>query len=323
MSPLVTIAIPTYSRLSYLKEIVASALAQTYSNIEVLISQDPRPTGLDESIKIWSETLANENPKVRYRFNTNNLGLAGNWNALADSAWGEYLVIPGDDDRLLPNFVELLVKAVNSDINLVFANHYIITSQGVRLEAESYQFTQRYHRDVLLPGEVQNPEVLAWRNSIPMSASLIRTNDVQKLRFKEDLNTPEVELFIRLAQAGGHFTFVPQYLSEYRIHEQSATMAGLRIEKLVSYLLDIPVHSAVEPYKHELLSSLMVNAVSRSLLAKQHCQARRFFSSTYYPSFQRARLLGWLQKFCTSLPSFVGCPLYELGYRLKHYLPLA
>ncbi|WP_190549737.1 glycosyltransferase [Trichocoleus sp. FACHB-591] len=315
-----TIAIPTYSRLNYLKEIVASALAQTYSNIEILISQDPRPTGLDESIKIWSETLARENSKVRYRFNTHNLGLAGNWNALADSAQGEYLVIPGDDDRLLPNFVELLVKEVNPDRNLAFANHYIINSQGVRLEIESYQCTKRYRREALLPGEVQQPEALAWQNSIPMSASLIRTQDVQKLRFKEDLNTPEIELFIRLAQAGGRFTFVPQYLSEYRVHEQSATKTGLRIERLVSYLLTIHVPSTLESYKQDLLSSLMVNAVSRCLLEKQHCQAKEFFTSTYYPSTKRLHLVGWLQQLCTSLPSSLGCSLYKLGYQLKHYL---
>ena len=37
----VTIGIPTYNRLNYLKEAVSSALAQTYPNIEILISQNP------------------------------------------------------------------------------------------------------------------------------------------------------------------------------------------------------------------------------------------------------------------------------------------
>jgi GT2 family glycosyltransferase len=320
MNPLVTIAIPTYNRLTYLKEVVESSLAQSYSNIEILISQDPCPQGLDESIKNWCQTLAAENNQVRYRFNHHNLGLAGNWNALADAAIGEYLVILGDDDRLLPKFVECMVQVIHPDMNVAFANHYIIDSQGVRLVPESYQWTQDYNRDRLPPGEIQYPETLVWQNSIPMSASLIRTKDVQKLRFKEDLNTPEIELFIRLSQVGGRFTFVPQYLSEYRIHEQSATQTGLRIEKLVSYLLTIPVHSTIEPYKQELLSSLMVNAVSRCLLQKEHSQARKFFASTYYPHAKWVHPIGWLQGFCTLLPSSLGCPLYRLGYRLKHYL---
>src|SRR4028119_21670 len=129
MNQLVTIAIPTYSRLNYLKEAVASALAQTYPNIEVLIGQDPGKDGLDESIRSWSQTLVSQNSKVRYQWNSHNLGLAGNWNALADSAQGEYLVIIGDDDRLLPNFVERLLTAIELDGRVAFSNHYIINSQ--------------------------------------------------------------------------------------------------------------------------------------------------------------------------------------------------
>ena len=39
----VTIGIPTYNRLHYLKQSAASALAQDYPNLEILISQNPHP----------------------------------------------------------------------------------------------------------------------------------------------------------------------------------------------------------------------------------------------------------------------------------------
>ncbi|MBF2066608.1 MAG: glycosyltransferase family 2 protein [Calothrix sp. C42_A2020_038] len=317
MSTLITIAIPTYNRLNYLKEAVASALAQTYPHIEVIIGQDPTPNGLDQSIQVWSQMCVSQNSKVRYQFNSHNLGLAGNWNALADAAKGEYLIIIGDDDRLLPNFVETLMSVANSDTLVIFSNHYIINSQGKRLEQKSYEWTERYHRDLIPNGKVIEPEKWVWQNSIPMSASLIRTKDVQRLRFKEDLNTPEIEFFIRLSFEEGDFLFVPQYLSEYRIHEQSATTLGLRTESLVNYLLPISVKSKVEPYKQELLSQLMVNAVSRSLLKNQHKQARDLFCSEYYPEYQRKRVNGLVQNFCTLLPKVIGCQIYRLIHRLK------
>jgi glycosyltransferase involved in cell wall biosynthesis len=318
MKPLVTIAIPTYNRLHYLKEAVQSALTQTYPNIEVLISQDPTKDGLDESIQIWSQTLVNQNPKVRYRCNSANLGLAGNWNVLADSAQGEYLVIIGDDDRLLPNFVETLVAAVLPSGQVAFSNHYIINTQGEQLQAESYNYTKHYRRDRILPGQLNNPELWVWQNAIPISAALIRTQYVQQLRFKEDLNNPEIELFIRLAQLGGSFIFVPEYLSEYRIHEQTATLTGLRNEKLVNYLLSTPVSSEVEFYKRELVSQLMVNAVSRCLLQGEWRQARYFLRSQYYPHAQRKTSTGLFQALCTILPPFFGCILYRLGHSIKN-----
>src|SRR5918911_1825747 len=107
---LVSIAIPTFNRLDYLKEAVASALAQTYERVEVLIGDD----GREEAIRAWGEEIARRDARVRYRRNPYNLGLAGNWNALADAARGEFLVIIGDDDRLLPEFVETLIDVIQS-----------------------------------------------------------------------------------------------------------------------------------------------------------------------------------------------------------------
>jgi glycosyltransferase involved in cell wall biosynthesis len=315
----VTIAIPTYKRLDYLREAVSSALAQNHHNIEVLISQDPTENGLDDSIRTWCQNLANQDLRVRYRFNAHNLGLAGNWNACVDAAEGEYIVIIGDDDRLLPNFVETLLSAADLNTNVVFSNHYLINSQSDRLEQESYQWTKKYQRDLISPGLLIQPERSVWQNSIPISASLIRTQDAQKLRFKEDLNTPEIEFFIRLAQLNSHFVFVPEYLAEYRVHQNSATTAGLRIEKLVQYLLEISITPEMELYKQELLSPLMINAVSRCILQKQWQKAQELIHSEYYPR-QKKHLNILIQKFCTKLPPFLGCQLYRLVHHLKQQI---
>lgn len=318
MTSLITITIPTYKRLNYLKEAVTSALDQTYDNIEVLIGQDPTPQGLDESIQIWSQDLAAQNPKVRYQFNPQNLGLAGNWNALAAGALGEYLVMIGDDDRLLPDFVENLVKVVQAETQVAFSNHYVIDSQGNRLGAESTQLTKRYHRDRLPAGPVSNPEIWAWQNAIPMSAALVRTCEIQRLRFKADLNTPEIELFIRLAQAGGEFVFVPEYLAEYRVHEQAATASGLKVDKLVAYLLPMKVSPEVEPYKQTLLSQMIITGVSRCLMQGEIDQAKAFISSHYYPSSQITKNSRCaLQKLCTALPGNMGSELYKLIHVLR------
>src|SRR2546423_11420789 len=102
MSLTITIAIPTFNRLRYLKESVASALSQSYPNIEVLVSDDGSSDGTGE----WCRDLARADTRFRYQRNQKNLGLAGNWNALADGARGEYMMLLGDDDRLLPNCLE-------------------------------------------------------------------------------------------------------------------------------------------------------------------------------------------------------------------------
>jgi glycosyltransferase involved in cell wall biosynthesis len=327
-----------------LKEAVASALSQAYDNIEILIGDD----GASESIPAWSQTIVSHDRRVSYQRNERNLGLAGNWNALAKAARGEFLVIIGDDDRILPDFVRRLVKAIQPYARVAFANHYLINSEGGRLETETFQHTRRYCRDILPAGEVINAEVVVWQNSVPISAALMRTMDVQRLRFKEDLNTPEIEFFVRLAQEGARFVFVPDYLSEYRVHPQSAATAGLRGEKLAEHLLAISVALEVELYKRKFMASLLVGAVTRCLQQGEREWARRFLTSEYYPrprwkqvrSYLKGRcvevepaglqgkqkdtsgalryfLSGHFQGLCASLPALIGCPLYRLIHRLK------
>jgi len=346
-TPLVSIAIPTVNRLDYLKEAVASALAQTYEHIEVLIGDD----GPTKEIEEWTRGISELDSRVRYQRNKRRLGLAGNWNALANTARGEFLIIIGDDDRLLPEFVETLSEIIPSSGQVAFSNHYLIDSKGMRLETESTQMTSRYHRDNLSAGEIKNPAVCVWQNSVPMSAAMVRTEVVKRLRFKEDLNTPEIEFFALLAEEGGRFFFTPEYLAEYRVHDKSATVAGLRGETLVKYLAPIAVAADVEPYKREFMTSLLVNTVTRCLQQGNRKLARQFLSHEYYPGLHLKRmkrpektkrtspqrftahasnralhqvlketLTSSVQVLCTWLPSSVGYPTYRLLQTTKSRL---
>lgn len=322
MNPLVTIAVPTLSRLHYLREAVASALAQDYPNVEVLIGDD----GGDEALGAWCRSLAAREPRVRYRRNPRRLGLAGNWNALADAARGEFICIIGDDDRLLPGFAGTLAAALRPPSAVAFSNHYVIDGRGERLAAESLRLTRQYGRHLIAAGEVPDAAEVVWRNSVPMSAALLRTADVRRLRFKEDLNTPEIELFIRLAEEGARFVFVPEYLAEYRSHPQSATSAGLMSERLAERLLQIRVAPGAEQYKRRFMAPLLVNAVSRCLQQGRREAARAFLGSEYYPRplrrgagrvSARAAVSFLVQGACAALPARLGCPAYRLVQRVK------
>lgn len=331
MSPLVSIAIPTFSRPAYLQEAVASALAQTYPNIEVLIGDN----GSGEAMTGWAPEIVAD-PRLTYRQNERNLGMCGNFNALADAARGEFFVAIGDDDRLLPEFASRLAAEMKLGVSLAFCNHHMIDSQGRRLEAEGREQSRRYKRDGLVPGVLPNAQIAAWQQSIAMSATMMRTADMRRLRFREDLNTPDAEFFIRLAQEGATFAFVPEYLVEYRVHVAATTSSGLCTESLVEYLLPLEVDPAVEPYKQQLLGPLMMNAVSRCLRNGERERAQRFLNSSYYPSrapadaktqsaakrmaraAEHAVKFG-LQHLCARLPTVIGSPTYRVVRAAKDW----
>lgn len=140
------------------------------------------------------------------------------------------------------------------------------------------------------------------------------------------MNTPEIELFIRLANEGCAFIFVPDYLSEYRTHPHSATAAGLRSERLAPYLMQLPAPAAAEGYKRRFMSPLLTDAVSRSLQRGDREAARGFLRSDYYPwprlagnggGMLKDLLRGGVQGVCAWLPAAVGCNAYRLVRRLR------
>ena len=309
MDPLVTVAIPTFNRPEQCREAVASALAQSYPQLDVLVGDN----GSSDPLRAWCESVQASDPRLQYRRNERNLGMAGNWNALADHARGELFVLLADDDRLLPTCVSTLVAAIRKyDAQLAFSNHYVIDNDGKRLEDESVRLTHEYHRNELSAGTVANAEMVVWQVSISIAAAMLRTRDVRRLRFKEDLNTPEIELFARLAQSGARFAFVPDYLSEYRVHAGSATAAGLWSERLAEYLLPITVAPEVEPFKRSFMQSLLQNAVSRCLAMGEPRRARRLLAAQYYPRGGFNDPKGLVYRTCAYLPT----PLSQAVFRV-------
>ena len=312
MTPTVTICIPTYRRLNYLKESVAAAQAQTLRDIEVLISDD----GDSEELKRWAEDAVRADPRVRFRRNEKNLGLGGNWNECVVAARGQWVVIQGDDDHLLPSFCESLLQLAAPDSEVLFSNHYVIDEDGERLAEESEAWTVRYRRHLLPRGKVEDAARCVWSNSVSMTAALVRSDAIKRLGIKPDLNTPEIELFARLAAEGARFDHEPAYLAEFRSHPTSESSTnGLFSERLVRYLAPIPVPPEVEATKRAYMAPLTRSAVDRLLRAGERARASEVMRSRYYPqSWTDPALLA--QALAVRVPASIGARAYLLARRL-------
>ena len=108
--PLVTIAIPTYNRSEgYLRETLASALAQRYEPLEIVVVDNAST----DATGAYVASVADE--RVRYARNATNLGVNGNFNACLEQARGTYVLVLHDDDHIDPDFVACCVGAIEAD----------------------------------------------------------------------------------------------------------------------------------------------------------------------------------------------------------------
>ncbi len=105
----VTIGIPTINRSKLALRAIKSALAQTYRNVEVLVSDD---ASTDDTVARIREIQ--DSHLVVFEQNKR-LGLVANFDFCLKNATGEFFLLLGDDDVLAPGCIERLVAPFEHD----------------------------------------------------------------------------------------------------------------------------------------------------------------------------------------------------------------
>lgn len=107
--PLVTIAIPTYNRADgFLVEALESALAQTYSPLEILVSDNCSTDETPALVRGYDDS------RIRYVRHETNLGAQGNFQYCVDEAQGAFFLMLHDDDRIDPEMVATCMEVVET-----------------------------------------------------------------------------------------------------------------------------------------------------------------------------------------------------------------
>lgn len=105
-NPLVTVAMVTYNSSRYVRMAIESVLASSYTNFELIISDD---CSTDNTWEIVNEY---KDPRIRKTRNKTNLREYPNRNKCIDMALGEYLIFIDGDDYIYPHGLEFMVYSM-------------------------------------------------------------------------------------------------------------------------------------------------------------------------------------------------------------------
>jgi glycosyltransferase involved in cell wall biosynthesis len=132
--PLVTFALFAYNQERFIAEAVRGALAQTYSPLEIIISDDCSTDGTFEIIQ--QEVAGYGGPhEIRLNRNARNIGFGAHINLMMRMVKGSFIVVAAGDDVSLPHRVERLYAAyhaANGEALSVFSNAHVIDELGKR-----------------------------------------------------------------------------------------------------------------------------------------------------------------------------------------------
>lgn len=133
----VTIGIPVYKSVDYIRRALESALSQTYSSVEFLIVDD---AGCDGSMDVVEE-IKRIHPKgkdIHIITHSQNMGVSVSRNHIIDEAQGQYLYFVDSDDVIAENTIELMMQNVRQyNAEIVFGSYEKIDVLG---EKTIYQY---------------------------------------------------------------------------------------------------------------------------------------------------------------------------------------
>ncbi|MGG0044195.1 glycosyltransferase family 2 protein [Bacillus tropicus] len=228
--PLVSILIPAYNRPMYFKQALISALIQTYSNIEIITSDDSTN---DESKRIALKYRGKFPHKIKYYKNKINIGGRLNFQLALQKSSGEYINFLMDDDLFHPEKIERMMQFflldTNSNIKLVTSYRQPIDASGNKIP--DFPFTEkRFKISTIVDGITASSSIILDGNWIGEPTTALFRKNVLKESFgyfggSQYYSAVDMASWLSLLSKGD-LVYISDTLSYLRMHDSNVGKSG-------------------------------------------------------------------------------------------------
>jgi glycosyltransferase involved in cell wall biosynthesis len=216
--PLVSIGMPVLNGGKFLRESLDCLLNQTYSNFELIFSDNG---STDDSKEIILE-YSSRDKRIIPKFQKTNIGPINNFQFVLKEAVGEYFMWAAHDDKWDSNYLDELVKThqKHSNLSLVFGKYSMMNEEGKVFQKGRNNLFKHKRLTV----DYRNPLILNaiiyYLDRNPMKIyGLFRTIDLK--------NTPQ-QLFLGSPQNSENL-LLTHFLSNYKACETFNTTFYYRV----------------------------------------------------------------------------------------------
>lgn len=263
---LVSVVLPHFNDADRLSEAVASVVAQSYENWELII--------VDDGSSMDITAIAGKVPKDgRIRLvHQSHQGLPQALSNGFEYARGEFRTWTSSDNRMQPGMLEALVSAIDAQkLDMVYANYAIIGDDGALLRNSSFRIHNQSSRDssiIVLPTDVSRlrtekdnfigPSFLyrAW-------CGVVLGPYDGEMGVEDYSYWMEMSRWFRVARLSDP---TPQYL--YRVHRNSLSSQAHRHQIFEKAERLMRIEQARSAFYREPLFALPVGKVEDSVLAR-------------------------------------------------------
>lgn len=239
-APKVSIGMPVYNGEPFIREALNSLLSQTFSDFELIISDN---TSTDNTEKICRE-FELKDARVRYLRQKENIGAPANFKFVLDEAVGDYFMWAAADDLQEPEFIELLVSALDNNPSLVCVmsdvknigpsvkdNETLSTLDDIRIESVEHDWPEVRRRFFRNP----TSEIFFCIYGL-FRTDAIRDVEISYKNLIKYAFSSEIPFLAQVA-VRGQIASIPNLLKIYRRHELSIYHKERKFLKFKDHIL--------------------------------------------------------------------------------------
>lgn len=224
-NPLVTIGVLTYNSSKYVLETLESAKAQTYKNIELIISDDCSTDNTVELCREWVEK--NKERFVRCEILTveKNTGIPANCNRRLRASKGEWSKGVAGDDILAPDCVENFINFVKENPEAEWVNSQVQFFNAVFRKENLTTLLDESHYPFYDKGRTAEEQynILLRGNPIHAPGVFLKKKVLDSVGGYDE-RFPFIEdhpLWLKLTKKGNMCYYMKKRTVFYRLHDSS------------------------------------------------------------------------------------------------------
>lgn len=219
---MISIIVPVYNTEKYLRECLDSILAQTYTDIEVILIDDGSKDG---SLSI-SQEYASIDKRVRV-YHKENSGVSDTRNFGIEHANGEFISFCDSDDKVDSDLYRMLYNAmIDHDVDRVVSGYAYLYDDGRMLYSKPRILDGMYESTVILRKMIDDGTLSGFLFSGVYNSLFKREIICQNnLRFDSSIRYNEDSLFSfqYMLHSRSIYSFQSKPTYFYRQHENSST----------------------------------------------------------------------------------------------------
>ena len=222
---LVSVVVITYNSSNYVLETLDSIKAQSYGNIELIVTDDCSPDNTVEVCQKWIEQNKGRFGRTELVTVEKNTGISGNCNRGLSAARGEWVKIIAGDDLLEHDCIAGYMSFTRTDPSIRYVSCKVTVFSKKEIKYKPVSAPDSFFQ---VSAKRQLRYLLTKGNFIHGAAVFLHVASTRELGGFDE-RFPMIDdypLFIKICGAGYKFHLLDKSLIRYRIHDKNICLSG-------------------------------------------------------------------------------------------------